>query len=261
MIRSPRYEVFYEVRSITKQEDDEDPTATADECSTQANESQTHLATYDPVVTVPHIQLHHRPFLSDLIEYHANNDQGLEVLERLLSPRFRSVINQSANAPSIVPTVTPTTDQLQSFIDRSKKLRFDLRPRPSLKNVMDPTQPVLSLVAMNTRQRFTESMKWTLITICADMGLRNITAANSRKEIMNAIIATQSYVYGHDTPVITVDYLERLLKKYNQLLTVDPTLTSSIFKSKAGQGKISKVQYLSQTYPTFLHSICPWLHF
>lgn len=267
VIRSPKYKVFYEVRSIQHQnKDDEDITATEYDSSLPANESLIHLTIDDPVA-VPQIELQHRPFLSDLIEYHANNDQGLQVLERLLSPTFLSALNQSVgelNTASTDTLITSqlqsasqslSTSQLQSFIDRLKLLRFDIHPRPSLKNVTNPSLSAINIIALNTRQRFSESMKWSLIAILADLGIKEVPTVKTRKEIMKAVIVTQSYVYGYNQPVISVDYLERLWKKYCQSLTVDPTLTSTIFKSRAGQGKVSKVTYLANTYPTFLHSI------
>ena len=144
----------------------------------------------------------------------------------------------------------PCTDL---YIEQSKVLDFDVRPRPR-KGYVAPGIPSEILVLTNCK-RLTEAMKWSMIAVCADLGLTDVSNFSRRREILGAVIRTMSYNYGFETNAISLKYFESQWNKFKYSLKKDPCETFAIFESNVGRNRGNYVEYLSSKFPWFLHQI------
>ena len=100
----------------------------------------------------------------------------------------------------------------------------------------------------------TESMKWSLVAIASDYGATDL-GPTKRSELFQAVIKVQSYLYGFKGPALTLEYFQKLWRKFKTTMNKDPSKLFQTYLSKIGTGRTTWIDGIMKQYPKLLHSL------
>ena len=134
-----------------------------------------------------------------------------------------------------------------AYITQSKSLNFESVPRflPSGREE----------IQLHGAKRLTKRMKWAMVAQCADFGVSDIKSTKRRYEIFEAVVLTHSYNCGYKNPAVNLYYFELIWKQFKDALIATPGKICSVYKSRAGKGRVSYITQITTKFPTLLHDI------
>ena len=259
---SPKYEVYFELKynkSDLSLQDDSDKSDKSDKsfisdrsCSDQMEYQNIFPDYHDPFAC-------HDPFSSSQLLLSAIKnieDQNISIL----SDNY--VVNQTlpepsqpleVNMPSRFPLISDlASHQANELIAISKGLDLSESPCVALHYTEDESEYFIPI--QEDLKRLSEPMKWSLISLCCDLGCTD-ARRDRRLKIFKAVIKVQSYVYGFPKEAISVDHFERQWRKFKDCLVNNPGNTFKVYLSRAGQNRISYVKNIMGRFPTLLHGL------
>ena len=155
--------------------------------------------------------------------------------------------------PSRFPLISDlASHRANEFIAIANGLDLSVSPHVTLHYTKDESQYYFPI--HKDMKRLSKPMKWSLISLCCDLGCTDVRR-NRHLKIFEAVIKVQSYVYGFPNMAISVDHFEHQWRKFKDYLVTNPGNTFKVYLSKAGQNRISYIKSIFGRFPTLLHGL------
>ena len=144
--------------------------------------------------------------------------------------------------------ISPFSIDAERYIKSTVGLDFAIFPRTnSIFSWMDEVE---------IRHEKTYSSKFynVMLMTAYELGYKNIELRSDKLKLADAILCRESYLAGYSKPLITALTFHRLyFNKYENAKKCNPKNAIDALDSKRGCNRISYVDKLNETFPSFLH--------